>query len=76
VYKPLVDDQWPHNPHFVENIHEQPFSIILKAPRIFTKNGLHQKSKNVIHGKETYLGEVHEPPVDDQRPHNPYFCQK
>jgi hypothetical protein len=31
VYEPLVDDQWPHNPHFVENSHERPFSIILKA---------------------------------------------
>jgi hypothetical protein len=19
VYEPLVDDQWPHNPHFFEN---------------------------------------------------------
>jgi hypothetical protein len=25
VYEPLVDDQWPHNPH------EGPFSIILEA---------------------------------------------
>jgi hypothetical protein len=31
VYKPLVNDQWPHNPHLVENSHEQPFSIIPKA---------------------------------------------
>jgi hypothetical protein len=31
VYEPLVDDQCPHNPHFVENSHEQPFSIISKA---------------------------------------------
>jgi hypothetical protein len=31
VYEPLVDDQWPHNPHFVENSQERPFSIILKA---------------------------------------------
>jgi hypothetical protein len=31
VYEPLVDDQGPHNPHFVENSHERPFSIILKA---------------------------------------------
>jgi hypothetical protein len=31
VYEPLVDDQWPHNPHFVENSHERPFSIIPKA---------------------------------------------
>jgi hypothetical protein len=31
VYEPLVDDQWPHNPHFVENSHERPFSIIPNA---------------------------------------------
>ena len=31
VYEPLVDDQWPHNPHFAENSHEWPFSIIPKA---------------------------------------------
>jgi hypothetical protein len=33
VYEPLVDDQWPHNPHFVENRHERPrpFSIIPTA---------------------------------------------
>jgi hypothetical protein len=33
VYEPLVDDQWLHNSHFVENNHERPrpFSIIPKA---------------------------------------------
>jgi hypothetical protein len=31
VYKPMVDDQWPHNPHFVRNSHERPFSITPKA---------------------------------------------
>jgi hypothetical protein len=31
VNDPLVDDQWPHNPHFVEYSHELPFSIIPKA---------------------------------------------
>jgi hypothetical protein len=31
VYEPLVEDQWPHNPIFVENSHERPFSIIPKA---------------------------------------------
>jgi hypothetical protein len=25
VYDPLVDDQWPHNTHFVENSHERQF---------------------------------------------------
>jgi hypothetical protein len=52
-YKPLVDDQWPHNPHFPGNSHERPFSIIPKANTygFLTKNGLHKKSKNVIYGK-------------------------
>jgi hypothetical protein len=31
VYEPLIDDKWPHNPNFVENSHEPPFSIIPKA---------------------------------------------
>jgi hypothetical protein len=31
VYEPLVDDQWHTTPIFVENIHERPFSIIMKA---------------------------------------------
>jgi hypothetical protein len=31
VYEPLVDDQWPHNPYFVENSNERPFSIVPKA---------------------------------------------
>jgi hypothetical protein len=31
VNEPLVNDQWPHNPHFFENSHERPFSIIPKA---------------------------------------------
>ena len=31
VYEPMVEDQWPHNPHFAENSHERPFSIIPKA---------------------------------------------
>jgi hypothetical protein len=30
VYEPLVDDQWPLNPHFCQKLHEQPFSIIPK----------------------------------------------
>jgi hypothetical protein len=39
VYEPMVDDQWPHNPHFVENSHERPFSIIPKdnTYKILTK---------------------------------------
>ena len=31
VYEPLVNDKWPHNPHFGENSDQRPFSIILKA---------------------------------------------
>jgi hypothetical protein len=60
VNEPLVNDQWPHNPHFIENSHEWPFSIILKPNTygFLTKNGLHQKSTNVIYGKETYVGWV------------------
>jgi hypothetical protein len=34
-------------PIFVENSHERPFSMTLKG---------HHKSKNVIYGKETYVG--------------------
>jgi hypothetical protein len=58
VYEPLVDDQSPHNPHFYRKFHERPFSIIPKdnTYEFLTKNGLHQKSKNVIYGKETYVG--------------------
>jgi hypothetical protein len=30
VNETLVNDQWPHNPHFVENSHERTFSIMSK----------------------------------------------
>jgi hypothetical protein len=45
-------------PIFVENSHERPFSIIPKANTygFWPRNGLHQKSKNVTYGKETYVG--------------------
>jgi hypothetical protein len=58
VYEPLVGDQWPHNPHSCRNSHELPFSIIprLKPTYFLPRNGLHQKSKNVTYGKETYVG--------------------
>jgi len=58
VYEPLVEEQWPHNPHFVNNSHERPFSIILKANTygFWSRNRLHQKSKNVTYSKETYVG--------------------
>jgi hypothetical protein len=53
VYETLLDDQWPHNPIFVENSHEPPLSIIPKANTygFLQRNGLHQKSKNVIYSK-------------------------
>jgi hypothetical protein len=39
VNEPLVNDQLPQTPHFVENSHERPFSIISKANtyEFFTK---------------------------------------
>jgi hypothetical protein len=38
VYEPLVDDQWPHNPHFFfKNSHERPFSIIPNTYEFLTK---------------------------------------
>jgi hypothetical protein len=46
-------------PICVENSHEWPFWIIPKANTygfFLPRNGLHQKSKNLIYGKETYVG--------------------
>jgi hypothetical protein len=45
-------------PIFYENSHERPFSIIPEANTygFLPRNGHHQKSKNVIYGKETYVG--------------------
>jgi hypothetical protein len=45
-------------PIFDENSYEQPFSIIPKANtyEFLPRNGLHQKTKNVTYGKETYVG--------------------
>jgi hypothetical protein len=40
------------------------------------RNGLHQKSKNVVYSKETYVGEVYEPLIDDQRPRYPHIYRK
>ena len=40
VYEPRVDDEWPHNPHFAENSHERPFSIIPK-PLVLLKMVAH-----------------------------------
>ena len=58
LYEPLVDNQWPHNPYFCPKWQERPFAIISKANTYGSRprSGHHQKSKNVTHGKETYVG--------------------
>jgi hypothetical protein len=58
VNEPLVDDQWPHNPHFVENSHERPFSIIPKAYTygFLTKKWSPPEIQECDLGKETYVG--------------------
>jgi hypothetical protein len=78
VYEPLVNDQWPHNPHFVENSHERPFSIIPKANtyEFLTKKLSPPEIQNVIYGKKHMWGEVYEPLVDDKWPYNPHFLSK
>jgi hypothetical protein len=45
-------------PIFVENGHERPFSIIPKANTygFLTKKWYPPEIKNVIYGKETYVG--------------------
>jgi hypothetical protein len=65
-------------PIFDENSHERPFSIIPKANTygFLTKKWSPPEIQNVIYGKETYVGEVYVPLVDDQWPHNPHFCRK
>jgi hypothetical protein len=42
VYESLVNDQWPHNPHFCWKVYERPFSIIPKANTygFWPRNGL------------------------------------
>jgi hypothetical protein len=51
VYEPLVDDQWPHNPIFVENSHERQFSIIPKA----NTNGYLTKKSSTLEIQEYNL---------------------
>jgi hypothetical protein len=58
VYEPLVDVQWPQNPYFCEislNDHLHKYRRLTPTD-FWPRNGLHQKSKNVIYGKETYVG--------------------
>jgi hypothetical protein len=73
VYELLVNDQWPHTHIFVEISMNNHFN---NTNGFSPKNGLHQKSKNMIYGKETYVGEVYEPLVIDQQPHYPHFLSK
>jgi hypothetical protein len=58
VYEPLVDDQWPHNLHFVENSHERPFSIISKANtnEFLTKKWSPPEIQECYLWQETYVG--------------------
>jgi hypothetical protein len=58
VYEPLIDDQCHITPIFVENSHEQTFQKYrrLTPTDFWPKNGLHQKTKNLIYVKETYVG--------------------
>jgi hypothetical protein len=54
-------------PPFLLKIALMTIFNILKAKtyRFWPRNGLHQRSKNVTYGKETYVGAMNEPPVDD-----------
>jgi hypothetical protein len=58
VYEPLVDDQRPHNPHFVENSHERLFSIIPKANtyKFLTKEWSPPEIQECDLWQETYVG--------------------
>jgi hypothetical protein len=58
VYETLVDDQWPHNPISLENNMNDHFQKYrrLTPMDFWPRNGPHQKSKNVIYVKETYVG--------------------
>jgi hypothetical protein len=64
VYEPLVDDQWPQNLYFVENSHERPFSMTLKA------------NTYEFLTKKCSPPEVYDPMVEDQWRNNPHFYRK
>jgi hypothetical protein len=78
VYEPLVDDQWPHNPHFVKNSHERPFSIISKAntSEFLTKKWSPPEIQECDLWQGNMCSEVYEPLVQYQWPHNPLFLSK
>jgi hypothetical protein len=58
VYEPLLDDQWPHNPHFFENSHERPFSKIPKANTygFLTKKWSPPENQESDLWQKTYVG--------------------
>ena len=68
VYETLVDDHGHIAPIFVENSMNGHFQKYrrLTPTNFWPRNGLHQKSKNVIYGKKHMWGEVYEPLVDDK----------
>jgi hypothetical protein len=64
-------------PIFVRNSHERPFSIIPKATTygFLTKKWSPPEIQECDLCQENMWGEVYEPLVDDQWPHNPYFVK-
>jgi hypothetical protein len=65
-------------PIFVGNSHERTFSIIPKGTTygFLTKKWSPPEIQECDLCQENMWGEVYEPLVDDQWPHNPFFCQK
>jgi hypothetical protein len=65
-------------PIFVENSHERPFSIILKAKtyEVLTKKWSPPKIQECDLWQKHMWGEVNEPLVNDQLPQNPPFLLK
>jgi hypothetical protein len=66
-------------PISVENSHEQPFSIILKANTygfLTKKWSLPEIQECDLWQGNICVGELYEPLVDDQWPHNHYFLSK
>jgi hypothetical protein len=65
-------------PIFVENSHERPFSKIPKANTcgFFTKKWSPPEIEECDLWQGNMWGEVNEPLVNDQWPHNPDFSRK
>jgi hypothetical protein len=63
---------------FVENSHERPFSIIPKANTygFLTKQWSTKNPRMWSMARKHMWGEMYEPLVGDQWPHNPHFCRK